>query len=440
MSDKKIITEVVEAKNIPECFVEVMKEHKDAEFIRKTLTVEEKQWDFVEGERAEVGYISTVGIDRDHEILLPSGCDLSQFQKAPQVLWGHDYNAPPIGKAIWIKKEPKNHSKGILAKTVYAKTDRAEEIWQLVKGGFLKTYSVGFVPVKTTYQGAEDWDKTCAKLQEQGYTFDKEKVKRIYTKWILLEYSKVSVPANIEALTIAVAKNALMLSKETKEELKIDEHEIEKIQEEIQRSVIPHQDFGKAPENAEWDAAAEIKKADIKDLKLISTWYDRENEDIKTAYKLQHHRAEGRHPAVWRGVNAAMGSLLGSRGGSHIPSSDRRGIYDHLKKHFIEFGKEAPEFREYPEAELKIMFAESWEDILYLNYPALKPYPNEHACRILSPDGWDRVRRQNDKFGSGIHAIWGIKDNKSELQAIRFDKSKFTPAQAKKWCKDHEYT
>ena len=68
------------------------------------------------------------------------------------------------------------------------------------------------------------------------------------------------------------------------------------------------------------------------------------------------------------------------------------------------------------------------------------PYPNEHAMRLNPPDKYKRIRRQNDKFGSGIDAIFGVtKDGKTELQAIRFDKSKFTPEQAKKWLEDHDY-
>jgi len=68
-----------------------------------------------------------------------------------------------------------------------------------------------------------------------------------------------------------------------------------------------------------------------------------------------------------------------------------------------------------------------------------KPYPNEHACRLKDPKGYDRIRRQNDKFGTGIHATWGVKGTQVELQAIRFDAAKFTADQAKKWLKDHEY-
>lgn len=67
------------------------------------------------------------------------------------------------------------------------------------------------------------------------------------------------------------------------------------------------------------------------------------------------------------------------------------------------------------------------------------PYPNEHAARLKDPDQYDRVRRENDKFGDGIHAIWGIKGEKVELQAIRFSKDKWTVAEAKAWLKDHDY-
>ncbi|MCK4498893.1 ATP-dependent Clp protease proteolytic subunit [Candidatus Babeliales bacterium] len=70
------------------------------------------------------------------------------------------------------------------------------------------------------------------------------------------------------------------------------------------------------------------------------------------------------------------------------------------------------------------------------------PYPNEHSCRLHDPKNYDEFRRQNDKFGSGIHAIFGIVTKPkrvSELQAIRFSKSKHTVAEAKKWCKDHDH-
>lgn len=68
------------------------------------------------------------------------------------------------------------------------------------------------------------------------------------------------------------------------------------------------------------------------------------------------------------------------------------------------------------------------------------PYPNEHAARLKSPRRYEKFRTQKDKFGKGIHAIWGITDDeKVELQSIHFDAGEFTARQAKAWLKKHDY-
>ncbi len=69
-----------------------------------------------------------------------------------------------------------------------------------------------------------------------------------------------------------------------------------------------------------------------------------------------------------------------------------------------------------------------------------KPYPNEHACRVNDPAKYDRMRRENNKFGAGIHVIWGVKGDSAEVQAIRFSSDKFTADAAKAWAKEHKYT
>jgi hypothetical protein len=63
------------------------------------------------------------------------------------------------------------------------------------------------------------------------------------------------------------------------------------------------------------------------------------------------------------------------------------------------------------------------------------PYPNEHAARIHQPGQYDSFARKN--IAPGVDAIFGIKDGKSEIQAYRFDRGKFTPEQAKKWLAEH---
>jgi hypothetical protein len=64
------------------------------------------------------------------------------------------------------------------------------------------------------------------------------------------------------------------------------------------------------------------------------------------------------------------------------------------------------------------------------------PYPNFHAARVVNPDKYDSFARQ--KIKSGIFIILGIKNNKSETQAYRFDKKLFTVEEAKKWLADHK--
>lgn len=72
--------------------------------------------------------------------------------------------------------------------------------------------------------------------------------------------------------------------------------------------------------------------------------------------------------------------------------------------------------------------------------PGGKPYPNEHAARMSDPGRYVKVRRQNDKFGPGIHAIFGIsKDGKTELQSIRFSSNKFSAEEARRWLTEHDY-
>jgi hypothetical protein len=68
------------------------------------------------------------------------------------------------------------------------------------------------------------------------------------------------------------------------------------------------------------------------------------------------------------------------------------------------------------------------------------PYLTEHAVRLEPPSKYERFRRENDKFGEGIDAIWGITaDGKVELQALRFDAKRHSIEDVRKWLKEHGY-
>jgi HK97 family phage major capsid protein/HK97 family phage prohead protease len=69
-----------------------------------------------------------------------------------------------------------------------------------------------------------------------------------------------------------------------------------------------------------------------------------------------------------------------------------------------------------------------------------RPYPNEHAARLTDPDQYDSLRRVNDEGGPGIDFIYGIKEGESEIQAIRFNSARYSPAEARDWLAEHDFS
>ena len=115
------------------------------------------------------------------------------------------------------------------------------------------------------------------------------------------------------------------------------------------KAIIPFKKTKPLPESTVWDASVEIKKSEAKDLKVMCTWYDSKDAESKGSYKLPHHAGDKGYPVIWNGVKAAMGALMGARGGVILPDPDRKGVYDHLAKHYKQFDKDIPEFKELDE-------------------------------------------------------------------------------------------
>lgn len=167
---------------------------EDVELVRKGIVPSDVQ--FSEGERAAVSYITTRSIDRDQEVVDPDGADMEDYRKNPVVLFGHNYSELPIGKNIWIKSD----DKGLIAKTVYANHDFAKTVYDYRKDGFPLAQSIGFIPL--------EWEDSPKDIKG---------CRRRYKKWALLEYSDVPVPANPDAVNIAVSKGLVKMTDEIKE-------------------------------------------------------------------------------------------------------------------------------------------------------------------------------------------------------------------------------
>ncbi|WP_421742458.1 hypothetical protein [Cellulomonas sp.] len=72
-------------------------------------------------------------------------------------------------------------------------------------------------------------------------------------------------------------------------------------------------------------------------------WYDAENRENFTAYKLLIADViDGRLKAVPRGVFAAAAVMQGSRGGVDVPDKDRDRIKSHLAKYYAKLDETPP--------------------------------------------------------------------------------------------------
>jgi phage head maturation protease len=133
--------------------------------------------------------ICTHDRDRVGDIVEPSGMQEHHFAANPVVLWNHNRNIAPIAKALELIR----YRDRIEAEVEFADTEMGRETYKLYKGGFLKSWSVGFAPIAVD------------PLPGGG---------RRYTEWELLEFSAVPVPENPAAVTkmLGTLKSATLVA------------------------------------------------------------------------------------------------------------------------------------------------------------------------------------------------------------------------------------
>jgi len=158
--------------------------------------------DVEEPKRTLVVRITTDHKDRDDEVVLPGGLDLTDFNNNPIVLFAHQYGEPPIAKALWTKTG--EHE--VISKPKFAETERADEVFKLYAGGFMRAWSIGFGVKEGGYRKATEKD-----VQDRP---DWAGVRGIVEKSTLFEYSAVPVPCNPYALSLAVEKGLVKVPKE----------------------------------------------------------------------------------------------------------------------------------------------------------------------------------------------------------------------------------
>ena len=231
----------------------------------------------------------------------------------------------------------------------------------------MRAASIGFIPLETTEEKLVD-----------GQTG------KAYVKWELLEFSLVAIPSLPDALTVdtdngkghgrayaaMLAKGLTGLPGFLAEQIDLEDPEGVIVGdladgEVDSKTVIPfsaHGDLPKAPEDMAWDAGKEMgmwgiacgtkeaKQGDFGKYAKMFAWREPDaiTAEKKTGFKLPHHHVEdGALQAHLRGAMAAMGALMGARGGVAIPESERQGVYTHLAAEYKRFDRTAPPFKSY---------------------------------------------------------------------------------------------
>ena len=124
---------------------------------------------------------ATADTDRAGDQMLMRGLDLTNFLKNPQFLWQHGLTSQPVhtlGKIVDMQVT--DTALYVLAEYADAETYHfAGQIMKLDKAGYLPANSIGFHPI--------EWEKNSL----GGFTF---------TKWELVEVSKVELPMNPNAV------------------------------------------------------------------------------------------------------------------------------------------------------------------------------------------------------------------------------------------------
>ena len=129
--------------------------------------------------------ISTPAVDRDRDRVLPEGARTTSYMRNPVVQWGHNYAEPwaTVGRTNALEIGTDGIKASFEFREAANDTDPLHIVRTLWDGGFVNTASIGFNPLQ--------WEEN----DHGGFDF---------TEWELLEWSLVPIPANQEALRLAV--------------------------------------------------------------------------------------------------------------------------------------------------------------------------------------------------------------------------------------------
>jgi len=322
---------------------------------------------------------STEGEDREGESILATGWQTENFMKNPVILLGHDYHSLPIGAATEVFVEGDK----LMVRGVFANTDEGQKARKLYDDGILRACSVGFIPV--TRDGSVI---TSAELLEVSFVpvpcnpnagnFAKSVSKKMIED--LVTSLKMIIPFDDNAILAAedmvwdetaALENVKAWSDDGEEEDPEEEPTEDDTAEgddemDIEEEAEGNDESDDDEEIEDYendDGEEEEKGIDFDMYQEAFAYVDEDNMEDESGYKLIHHDVNENDElvVVWLGVMDAMAKLL-AEGNAGIPEEEVQGVYNHLVKHYEQFGKEAPELKSYTKFEIDQMFGKADEE------------------------------------------------------------------------------
>lgn len=144
-------------------------------------------------------WVTTNALDEEGEVLLPRGADVSRFKKGGTVFDVHEYGSKNvIGKCLSYEVTDKGH----IAVTQFAARPPAnllpegvawepDRILWLYSTGDITGWSIGMNGLSARMPTKKD-------MEDYG-----QDIRRVWTRYRVLEYSVAPLPCNAEAMTMA---------------------------------------------------------------------------------------------------------------------------------------------------------------------------------------------------------------------------------------------
>ena len=349
-----------------------------------------------DGHKVYSAVASTASIDRHKEVLIPKGCIPSRFLTNPVMLNIHDSRQYPVGKVL----EVRINEDSVQFDFEFADTENGKELEKLYTTGMMNAFSVGFIP--KTYIDCYDlrdnegnWKVSSIEFElpdgtKSSFDLTRYKTSELYgiiPKWELLEISPVPIPANPDALLLR-AKNEAIRKYEDQGHSKAAVSFVERqLSDNLAKLTLQLNSFIKTLDesteisnvvpylknsvvDSDWDVheaktslvlwSSSDKSGDKETMDWGQYakgfgWVDLNKADQLSSYKYCHHKAEAEDlVVVWKGLTEAMSLLL-----ADIAADGAKDVHAHLCQHYADFGKTAPEFKEYTAEELALIKAGS---------------------------------------------------------------------------------